>query len=177
MSPPTFGFSLTVGATGMLARALDFVAEQSEHTVVVARHASRALANRPRPRASALDVDWRQTQACLTAIDHARGAAAIDLALLWIHETGAELLQALLDRVRTTDCLVIHVLSSAAPDPTAFRDALDRTSARCRYRAVRLGAMRTLTGGSRWLTNDEISDGVIEAIRKDKDVTIGQLPT
>ncbi len=43
MSPPAFGFSLTVGATGMLAGALDFVAEQSDHTLVVARHASHAL--------------------------------------------------------------------------------------------------------------------------------------
>lgn len=168
-----FDRSLAVGATGMLAGGLKFLAERSTRTIVVARHASQATS--VLPRATALDLDWRDADAFKAAVERAL-AARLDVALLWMHGSGDAALHWLLDRLMTQDTLVVHVLSSMAPDPAAFRDALDRQKARCRYRTVRLGAIPLSGGGSRWLTDKEICTGAILAIDTANDVTVGVIP-
>lgn len=169
-----FRTSLTVGATGMLAGALKTVSDRSEGAIVVARHASKTV--KSLPRATAIDLDWRDAAAFETALAPALDGG-VDLALLWMHGSGDCSLRWLLERLKHQSCLVVHVLSSAAPDPTAFRDALDRDAARCRYRTVRLGAVPLPGGGTRWLTDDEISEGAIRAIDTATDVTVGTIPT
>jgi hypothetical protein len=168
-----FKRSPAFGATGMLVGALDAIATSSWHTTVVARHASRT---NPRPRTTALDLDWRKAEAFQAALEPTL-SAGVDLALIWMHESGDAALRRLLDRLKPQDCLVVHVLSSMAPDPAAFRDALDRDAARCRYRTVRLGAIALAGGGSRWLTDGEISAGASQAIETARDVSIGTIPT
>lgn len=169
-----FGNSLAVGATGMLAGALKSLAQRSKHTTLIAWHASRAASGLP--RTTAIDLDWRDTEAFKAALEPAL-TAPLDVALIWMHGSGNIALHWLLDRLKTQDALVAQVLSSTAPDPTAFRDALDREVARCRYRTVRLGAIPLTGGGSRWLTDEEISAGAILAIDTATDVTVGTIPT
>jgi hypothetical protein len=167
-----FKTSLAVGATGMLAGALDAICTNSDRTIVVARHASRSHS---RASTTALDLDWRRSDTFETALaPHL--ASGVDLALLWMHGSGDASQHLLLDRLKVQDCLVIHVLSSMAPDPRTFRDALDRDKARCRYRTLRLGAIASPGGGSRWLTHEEISAGAIQAIETASDVIVGTVP-
>lgn len=169
-----FGTSLAVGATGMLAGALETVAECSDRTIIVARHASKTA--KDLPRTEALDLDWRDAAVFETALAPTLDRG-VDLALRWMHGSGDRSLRGLLERLKHQSCLVVHVLSSAAPNPAAFRDALDRDAARCRYRTIRLGAVPHPGGGTRWLTDDEISQGAIRAIDTAIDVTVGMIPT
>lgn len=168
-----FDQSLAVGATGMLTGALKSLAQRSKHTFAVARHASRAAVGLP--RTTAIDIDWRDTAAFKAVLEPVLNAP-LDVALIWMHGSGSAALHWLLDRLKTHDALVVHVLSSMAPDPASFRDALDREKARCRYRTVRLGAINLSEGGTRWLTDEEISSGAIEAIDTGRDVTVGVIP-
>lgn len=169
-----FSTSLSVGATGMLAGALKTVVECSDRTIVVARHASKTA--KDLPGTVALDLDWRDAAVFETALVPTLDRG-VDLALLWMHGSGDRSLRWLLERLKHQSCLVVHVLSSAAPDPTAFRDALNRDAAHCRYRTVRLGAIALSGGGTRWLTDDEISQGAIRAIDTETDVTAGTIPS
>jgi hypothetical protein len=177
--PPDFQFQtcLAVGATGMLDGALDWIAARSARTVAIARHAKAALARRARPRTEPLDADWRDTRTFIAAIDSRLDGGGVDLALLWIHSTGAASLEALLDRLAPREGLIVHVLSSAAGDPAAYRSAMrGRTgAARVSYVTVKLGRVAD-GGGWRWLADAEISAGAIQAIETGRDVVVGETP-
>jgi hypothetical protein len=173
---PAFRTAVTVGATGMLSQALDWVAARSACTVVVARGASRwSRSGTPAGSVVPLDCDWRDGAALTGALRQAVDPGEVDLLLLWVHATGSQALQGLLDLFAPRDLLIVHVLSSAAGDPAAYRDAVGRYGTAARYRTVKLGAIQGAVG-RRWLTDAEISDGAIQAIREQRDVTVGEIP-
>lgn len=173
---PIFRTAVAVGATGMLSQALDWVAARSARTVVVARRASRwSPSAAPAGPVVPLDGDWRDGGALTDALGQAIDPAEVDLLLLWIHASGSQALQGLLDLFAPRDLLIVHVLSSAAGDPAAYRDAVSRRGTGARYRTVKLGAVRGAVGW-RWLSDAEISEGAIQAIRAQQDVTVGEIP-
>jgi hypothetical protein len=172
----TFRTAVAVGATGMLSQALDWVAARSERTVLVARRAS-AWTPETAPGAGLLplDRDWRNGAELANAVAAAVDPDRVDLVLLWVHDTGTAGLQRLLDLFAPRDLLIVHVLSSAAGDPAAYRDAVARRGTAACYRTVKLGAIQGRAGW-RWLSDAEISDGAIRAIRERRDVTVGEIP-
>lgn len=161
---------LVVGGTGMLSGLCEALAGDGGRLSLLARRASawRGAA------AGRFDCDYYDEAGFATALDAAVAAAGpIDLAVTWIHT----LKIAAPRRVAaSTRGRMFQVLGSAAADP-ARPEVLELGRAvagglpDCRLRQVVLGF--SIEGGrSRWLTDAEISGGVLEAIRADRELSV-----
>ena len=174
------GHALVVGGTGMLAGAVRGLVARGWRVSVLARRAG-AFALRE-PGVCGLDCNYNDTDALVATLNRARdGEGAIDLAVGWFHTLGPAPMLATRTGGLGAPGRFFHVLGSAMADP----DRPDRLAAAakaaraaeiapiCAYRQVVLGFV--LEGqGARWLTNDEISAGVLQAIDDDAPLsTIG----
>lgn len=131
--------------------------------------------------------DWRDADAARRSVEHAlKTRGPCDLAVLWVHDSGARALDAIVETLvahadaASSTVRLVHVLGSSADDPNAFADDAKPELLRreapprsVRYEQVVLGFMIEDpprggggSGVSRWLTNDEISAGVIDAIER-----------
>lgn len=157
-----FAHAFIVGGSGMLAGFSRSLCDCSDRVSVMAR-------NQKRLRAVSGSID------CI-ACDYNDGVALAeilgqleppDLVVAWIHGRAQKARRALADCVRAEGRFV-QVLGSAHGDP-AHPERLTEMAAAADglpidYQAVVLGFM--LEGAkSRWLTNDEISAGVLAAVR------------
>ena len=145
------GHALVVGGTGMLIGVVHVLARRGHSVTGVARHPS------PLGRGATLvQLDYRDTEHLGSELARAvaeRGP--IELAVCWIHTDapdaprivaealapGARLVQVFGTRVWPLDDVPLHIA----------------------YRQVLLGSV-----GDRWLTDDEISTGVLEAVDADR---------
>ena len=96
-------------------------------------------------------------------------AGPIDLAVAWFHTLKIAAPRRLAERV---DGRLFQVLGSATGDPAhperlASAAAVAEGLPACRLRQVVLG-FRVEGGRSRWLTDAEISGGVLDAVRADR---------
>ena len=131
---------------------------------------------------------WAYDEGNAALFDRDNGLFLPDL-LAWVEATqpdsyqrlakthGAQLPRVLAERVRGR---MFQVLGSATADPghphrLASAAAVAEGLVDCRLRQVVLG-FQVIGDGSRWLTNDEISAGVLEAVRSDRPLSvIGQV--
>jgi NAD(P)-dependent dehydrogenase (short-subunit alcohol dehydrogenase family) len=167
---------LVIGGSGMLAGLCEALAGEGRRVSVLAR--GRAALDRVaarNPGIMPISADYTDTAALDTALQAAAGAAGpIDRAICWIHSTAPEAPLIVARHVQQVYC---HVLGSAATDPAAPH-RLDRWRARFAalphldYRIVVLGFVLDAGGGSRWLTNDEISAGVKRAFDSDAPLSV-----
>lgn len=145
----------------MLAAATHWLAERSPRTLVVARRASRFVAG---TSMLACDTDWEQDNFAADIEAAVTDLGAIGQVLLWLHD-GARLLPQLvpLQQARRT----VLVLGSMDGQPSLPQGEHDLIT-------VRLGSMPTATG-RRWLTHQEICDGVIAAFADGRSRIVGDL--
>ncbi len=171
----TYRHMRAIGGTGMLRDASIALAARSERLTSVARaQASLDRLDDAPPRSTLhhrLRLDWSDTDGFLDAIDgHVSGTEHPDLVLAWIHDDGVALRLALRLARRATPIRFIHVIGSASQDPVRVAErVLDgfHPPAHLAYRQVVIGSQRT-GHGRRWLTDDEISQGVLEASGTDQ---------
>jgi hypothetical protein len=159
----------------MLWNATKEVTEHAECTLVVARHAEDALKKGALPRATALNLDYSDTTAFMSAVSDHIDLASIDLAVLWIRDNGLGTLFTLLERFANQSIRIVHIAGSAAGDPERQAKRIAEKvafGADCHYCPVILGAMPS-PDGRRWLTHAEICAGTIEAIRTGTPQMIG----
>jgi len=156
------GYDVTV--VGRDERKLQFLQQEAA-----------ALPGNIRPRR----LDYRVTPMLKSKImDDLRIAGAIELAVTWIHSDAPEAPEAIADVVAMgkRPCKLYDVLGSAFYNPTAEtsnRDEIIRNHQSIAYNPIYLGFILE-ADSSRWLTNEEISSGVIEAIRSGAvDTTVG----
>ena len=124
--------------------------------------------------ASRFDGDYYDEAAFAAALDAAVAEnGPVDLAVTWIHTLKIAAPRRVAER---TAGRLFQILGSAAGDPArpevlelgrAVADGLPD----CRLRQVVLG-FRVEAGRSRWLTDDEISGGVLAAIRADRPLSV-----
>jgi hypothetical protein len=152
---------LVVGGTGMLSGLVEALAGDGGRLSLLSRHASRFV----RDGVVGHDVDYHDEAAFVAALD---AAGSVDLAVAWFHTLKIAAVRRLAER---THGRLFQVLGSATGDPSrpdrlltaaAVADGLPN----CALRQVILGFQIT-AGRSRWLTDDEISGGVLEAVRSD----------
>lgn len=165
---------LVVGGTGMLAGLVEALAGDGGRLSLVSRRASaHALPGR------AFDADYHDGAAFAAALDAAvAGQGPIDLAVAWFHTLKIAAPRRLAERVGSPGApgRLFQVLGSAVADP-ARPDRLRAAAAvaeglpDCRLRQVVLG-FRTEAGGARWLTDAEISGGVLRAVREDRPLSV-----
>jgi hypothetical protein len=162
--------ALVVGGTGMLAGAVRGLIDRGWRVSVLARRAS-VFALRE-PRVVGLDCNYNDADAFAATINRARdGEGPIGLAIGWFHTPGPSSILAPRMGAPNAPGRLFHVLGSAAADPSR-PDILTRAARTaegapwCAYRQVVLG-FAVEADGSRWLINEEISAGVLQAIDAD----------
>ncbi|MEO6339906.1 MAG: hypothetical protein ABIO39_07715 [Caulobacteraceae bacterium] len=157
---------LVVGGTGMLSGLVEALAGDGGCLSLLSRHASRAS----RPGVTGYDADYHDEPAFLAALD---AAGSVDLAVAWFHTLKIPAPRRLAERV---DGRLFQVLGSATADP-AHPDRLATAAQvaaglpKCRLRQVVLG-FQVEGGRSRWLSDAEISGGVLEAVRADRPFSV-----
>jgi len=160
--------TLVVGGTGMLSGLCEALAGDGGRLSLLSRHASQAAG------ADGFDCDYHDPAAFRAALDAAAARSGpIDLAVAWFHTLKIEAPRLLAARVEGP---MFQVLGSAVADP-AHPERLETARRvaeglpRCALRQVVLG-FQVEAGRARWLTNAEISQGTLEAIRSDRPLTV-----
>ncbi len=167
--------ALVVGGTGVLRAATMQIAERFETVTVIARSRDRlralhAEAAHLPATIHALALDYRDSGALRDALMDAQASyGPIDLAVCWIHSVAPDApgivasCAALARSAGGGTCDFVHVVGSAAADPSRDADDEGIEMEGVQYRQVVLGFV--IDGGrSRWLTDNEISTGVMAAV-------------
>lgn len=167
----TYRHTLAIGGTGMLREAsLALAARSSRLTSVARTAASLARLDDALPGTTPhhqLQLDWSDPDAFIDAIHaHVVASEPPDLVLAWIHDDRVALRLAIELARGGRPFRFFHVIGSAAQHPVRVAqrllDGFD-PPANLEYRQVVLGSHRT-DRGRRWLSDHEISHGVLEAI-------------
>jgi len=168
--------ALVIGGTGMLLRATVAIAEHSrKHTGVARTPASlEALASRLSDRQNDLQqryaaLDWNQPERFVLELDRlVKEDGYPTLVLAWLHDMNLVPHVAAAVSIPEPHCDFFQIIGSSGGSShghaSALREQVEAVSD-IRYFQVILGFKRE-AGASRWLTNDEISNGVLEAIAK-----------
>jgi NAD(P)-dependent dehydrogenase (short-subunit alcohol dehydrogenase family) len=160
--------ALVVGGSGMLTKLCHMLAADGWHVTVVGRNEEKlARATSGDPRLHPLSVDYEDLNAFATALDAAGAARGpIALAVCWIRSWAPQSLLTAADAVAGGGRL-FHVIGSQVSDVSATAIQTLAIREELRYRQVQLGAVGE-GSDRRWLTNDEISAGVYDAVRADR---------
>jgi NAD(P)-dependent dehydrogenase (short-subunit alcohol dehydrogenase family) len=161
---------LVVGGSGMLSELTIALLERGGRVSCIGRSPRRhaRIAATADERFLPLAVDYRDTDCLASELQRARSTLGpVSHVIAWIHDPIQPVLQQILESVGSmeheVDLLVI--LGSAAADPSRKGQDLEQLVLpfpNVRYREVILGFV--LQGSSsRWLTHDEISQGVLHA--------------
>lgn len=161
----------------MLRRVSCYLGSRASAVSVLARHPGRIADDFAALPAilNQLPVDYRDNQGLQRAVDSAVEAyGSFELAVCWFHSTAPEAPFIVAQAVSSAPCHYVHVLGSLASNP------LRRNNDRFKrfelyplitYHEVILGFVHEGIH-SRWLTQSEISDGVIAAIEGDAKRTV-----
>ena len=162
----------------MLAPVVTSIAEGGSTVSVFARNAEDFCRGKSDYRA--YDTDWTDEDVFLSSVTEALAIPA-DLALAWCHTKwdGIPLKVAqAMSAVSTSEFELYLVLGSAFSNPeksTLKKELRTRFEQikNCKLRVIYLGFQIEKTG-SRWLTNEEISAGVLAAMQRQlRETTIG----
>lgn len=173
MNPPhRFVHTLVVGGTGMLRAASVVLATRSKRLTSVAR-TQRSLSSLNAELAGTdcihhmLALDWNAPDHFLAQIQrHVEATEPPELVVAWIHDDHLALRLAVSLAGMGHFLQFFHVIGSAGTNPKHIADALLQglgLHPNLRYHQVVLGAHRS-GGQMRWLTHQEISAGVLQAI-------------
>jgi hypothetical protein len=168
--------TLIIGGTGMLRQASIHLASRSQRLTSVARtRRSLAALDAALPAGSGrhdmLALDWSAPDNFLDEIErHLTQTGPPDLVLAWIHQDHLAL--RLADRLSQSGhpLRFYHVIGSSGPNPSEIAHGLlarIEQAPHLYYHQVILGAVKT-GWGTRWLTNEEISAGVLAAIETEQ---------
>lgn len=172
--------ALVIGGTGMLRGVCLHLARAGAIVSVVARrHArlARLATDAPAGRINPVPADYGDAEELAARIRSAAAAhGAIDTAVCWIHSSAPGALRLVADLIGDDrrPPRLFHVLGSADAEPgRQHQSAGLECLGEIRYRRVVLGFMRDASR-SRWLTHDEIADGIIDAVERDtRDTVVG----
>ncbi|KXL49219.1 MAG: hypothetical protein FE78DRAFT_86396 [Acidomyces sp. 'richmondensis'] len=150
---------LVLGGTGMLLPALRSLLDREYTVIAVARQPERAGQH---PRLIKLQADWGDPKNLAAELMAALGDERPSRALLWIHSRYSAAVHTALDALLATDAIVVHLCGSSSHDPR--NDPVPQPYLAPRqYCRVVLGFERSCSSVTRWLTDEEISDGALRA--------------
>lgn len=149
------GHALAVGGTGMLAPAT--------RALTARGHAVTSIVRRPAdlgPGVTSIPVDYRSVEELREALARATEShGPIELAVCWIHTDAPDATRIVADALAPGARLVQVFGTRVWP--------LDNVPLHVAYRQVLLGSHE-----GRWLTHEEISSGVIDAVDADRPITV-----
>jgi NADP-dependent 3-hydroxy acid dehydrogenase YdfG len=167
--------ALVIGGTGMLRETTLWLEKQGYHVSVVAR--TQTKLNRIKEQAvdpenvSTYAVDYHDEGEFSDTINRVLdGNGAVDLVVVWIHSSAPKAFPVLVQNFASkqdSNWALYHVNGSTKEIPTAIPELPKQ----CSYHRIYLGFVIEM-GWSRWLSNHEISNGVILAIDRNKPLHI-----
>ncbi|AXI08219.1 SDR family NAD(P)-dependent oxidoreductase [Oceanobacillus sp. 143] len=172
--------ALVVGGTGMLSNVSLWLLAKEYHVSIVARNSGRMKKliekSGMKSNVTPIMVDYKNYDELQKKVHSTiEQNGDIDIVVAWIHSDAPDALEIIAKEVsiNKNQWELFHVLGSSSDLSKIKREV--RMTERCLYYQVQLGFV--IEGAnSRWLTNKEISDGIIEAIKKKKKIlTIGQI--
>ena len=148
-----------VGGTGMLWDVSLWLAAQGYHISVVARDEKRLqeLVDTAKD-VTPISLDYHDFDKFRKEIKKLEN---VILVVAWVHSSAKEVLK-IIDQEIQNNYKMFHILGTNMQKV--------KLSSKCTYKAVFLGKK-----GNRWLTNQEISAGIIEAIKNDKETIVGDV--
>ncbi|PZO84107.1 MAG: hypothetical protein DI626_08595 [Micavibrio aeruginosavorus] len=155
---PQFKHAIIIGGTGMLEIATRAVARNCARVTLVARAPEKLAQD---IGAQGLPMDWRDKASITNAINVLRSGDAPDLVVSWIHDSGISCLPDV-EKLLVTGSRSIRVHGSSAGDPRNGIASDPAAPSGIMRQNVVLGWV-SQNGVLRWLRDDEISGGVIEA--------------
>lgn len=162
--------ALIVGGTGMLAGLTKWLAEEG-HIVSVVSRGREPFPEIADGRLYPITVDYRNPDVLRERINETICTnGPISLAVFWIHSDAPDAFGVIADELSAHSAdpwRLFHVRGSAVH----LHPEAPHVPSNCLYHQVVLGFVDE-GSGSRWLTDDEISGGVIEAIRSDRERTV-----
>lgn len=161
--------ALVVGGTGMLAGVTRWLAEQGHTVSVISRGMTPGLnGGFTLGRIHPIEADYRESETLRQRINETIAKyGPIELAVFWIHSDAPEAFRVIsheISKHAETPWHLFHVRGNAAH----LHPESPQVPSNCSCRQVILGFVAG-ANGSRWLTHNEISGGVIEAIRSDRE--------
>ncbi|MDQ0158312.1 hypothetical protein J2S77_000262 [Alkalibacillus salilacus] len=163
--------ALVVGGTGMLADLTIWLVKNGYHVSVIARDNSKMenlMKRTGKHNITPVLVDYREDKDLrykLKEVYQINGK--IDLIVAWVHSNAESVLEIIADELTNTIYYwdLFHVLGSST-DLEDLKKTIN-IHENCIYHTIQLGFILE-ENHSRWLTNKEISEGVIEAIKNNK---------
>ncbi|QSB09612.1 short-chain dehydrogenase [Lysinibacillus fusiformis] len=169
--------ALVIGGTGMLADTSLWLVNKGYHVSIIGRSAYRMENLRNRTTKPSLLtpilVDYCDITLLKEKLEETIAHnGPIELVIAWIHsyaDTTLENISSVISNWNSGKWKLFHVLGSKVnvSEVQEKLKLLDRTQ----YRQIQLGFMME-KGHSRWLTHEEISQGVVAAIQHDLPVHI-----
>ncbi|MFS0673243.1 short-chain dehydrogenase [Ornithinibacillus sp. 179-J 7C1 HS] len=172
-------FALVIGGTGMLEKVCHFLAIEGYDVYVVHRDKTRFQAMQSRSthpdKLFSIRVDYHDEKTLQKKIQETiqiKGCCP-DIIVSWIHNSAPNALPTILKEVsvRKKPWKLIHVQGSSS----FFVKENTTVPEVCEYRRVYLGFVLE-NENARWLTHEEIANGIIKVIHGDyKETVIGTL--
>ncbi|MFS0562128.1 hypothetical protein AB1K91_15430 [Terribacillus sp. 179-K 1B1 HS] len=156
---------LVIGGTGMLQAAVLNWNEEGHEVTMIARTKEsllRVVKRAVHPDCiHMIQTDYHQLDSFQNQLEN---LSAPDIIVSWIHSSGKEAIQAMCDLYGTLQKPIsfFHIKGSKAHDPR--HNYIPKFAENIDYHEVILG-FRITEDISRWLTNQEIADGVIQAVK------------
>lgn len=170
--------ALVVGGSGMLAKTSLWLADNSYKVSVIGRN-SRKLSKLTDASKNIIpiSVDYYNERLFSSAIHNSITTyGPYNLVDAWIHSNSRQIIDAISSEIRkitNKEWSLFHVLGSSSNLEDILRE-MDYIE-NCDYHQVQLGFIIE-NNKSRWLTHDEISNGVINCIRSNsKKYVVGTL--
>lgn len=169
--------ALIIGGTGMLGGATEWLTEHVDHTTVIARNQTKFQRLQEKlahpEKLTFLPINYQNNELLKNHIQEMIVKnGPISIVVSWIHSTAPEALPTIIttiDSLQTKRWSLYHVTGSSA-DLSKIKQRLTVPET-CDYLQVQLGFIIE-QNRSRWLTHQEISNGVIEAIKHKNKVTV-----
>ncbi|RAZ81403.1 short-chain dehydrogenase [Planococcus halotolerans] len=161
--------ALVIGGTGMLAQASVWLSQNGYCVSVIGRNPEKMqqLIEKNPEGIIPVPVDYKDTEKLAEQLSHIQQKnGPIHLVLAWVHSDGPDVIPCLIDSLpRNSEWKLIHVNGSSSNLEEI--KARVPVPANVHYHQIQLG-FKLENDTSRWLTHDEISAGVIEAMREEK---------
>lgn len=160
--------ALVIGGSGMLAKASLWLADHCDKVSVIGRnpHKLNRLLDQSKSRnIIPIVVDYYDKEQFRNQINHSMANhGPFEMVVAWIHSQEKEIIDIVCGEIQkysNRTWSLYHVLGSSSNLDEILREL--EVPENCEYHQVQLGFVIE-PNRSRWLTNDEISDGVIHAI-------------
>jgi NAD(P)-dependent dehydrogenase (short-subunit alcohol dehydrogenase family) len=158
---------LIVGGSGMLAGLCQLLAADGWELSIVGRDETKLARATAPPRLHPVAVDYQDLAAFNAALAGAAAARGpFVLAVCWIRSWAPDSLRAAAAAV-APGARLVHVIGSQRSDESAAAIAELERREDLVYQQVQLGAVID-NCGQRWLTNDEISNGIYAALHAEQ---------